>query len=270
MTDAGDTAAGDTAAGDTAAGESLVGRPALSVVIPVCDEAESAPPVLRELLAKAGDVYDLDVIVVDDGSRDGSAEAVEAVAREDGRVRLIRHARRCGKSSALRTGVAAARSRWVAMMDGDGENDPVDLVAMVGRIDPARIGTVGLVAGNRRRRTAGPARLVASKIANAIRRTALRDDCPDTACGLKVIPRELFLALPYFDSLHRYMPALVRHYGFEVVNMPVDDRPRISGQSKYTNLRRALVGVVDLLGVFWLLRRTNVGALPFDQGGDGQ
>jgi dolichol-phosphate mannosyltransferase len=245
-------------------------RPPLSVVIPVCDEADSIPEVLRELLDKAGGAYDLDVVVVDDGSRDRSADVVEAFAAGEPRIRLIRHKRRCGKSSALRTGVVAARNRWVGMIDGDGENDPDDLVAMARRIDPARIGAVGLVAGNRRRRTAGPWRLIASRIANGIRRRALQDDCPDTACGLKVIPRELFLALPYFDSLHRYMPALVRKYGFEVVNMAVDDRPRISGQSKYTNLRRALVGIVDLLGVYWLLRRTSVGALPFERDGDGK
>ncbi|MEQ8397400.1 glycosyltransferase [Thalassobaculum sp.] len=243
-------------------------RPALSVVIPVCDEAESIPVVLRELLAKAGAAYDLDVVVVDDGSVDGSADVVAAAGRAEARIRLIRHANRCGKSSALRTGMFAARSRWVATIDGDGENDPADLVAMAGRIDLTRIGSVGLVAGNRRRRTAGAARLVASRLANAIRKAALRDDCPDTACGLKLIPRELFLALPYFDSLHRYMPALVRRYGFDVVNVSVDDRPRISGQSKYTNLRRALVGIVDLLGVYWLLRRTSVGALPFARDGD--
>lgn len=259
MTDAGDLPSGPVSAS---------GLPTLSVVIPVCDEAESVPVVLRELLAKAGGVYDLDVIVVDDGSRDGSAEVVAGLARQEPRIRLLRHRARCGKSAALRTGVAAARARWVATIDGDGENDPADLAAMAGRIDPARVGAVGLVAGIRRRRTAGPWRLVASRIANAIRRSALQDDCPDTACGLKVVPRDLFLALPYFDSLHRYLPALVRRYGFEVVNMAVDDRPRISGQSKYTNLRRALVGVVDLLGVYWLLRRTSVGSLPFGRDGD--
>lgn len=259
MTDAGESPSGSASGTE---------RPPLSVVIPVCDEAESVPVVLRELLAKAGTAYDLDVIVVDDGSRDGSAEVVAALAAGEPRVKLVRHDRRCGKSAALRTGVAGARARWVATIDGDGENDPADLLAMARCIDPARIGSVGLVAGNRRRRTAGPWRLIASRIANTIRRSALQDDCPDTACGLKVIPRDLFLALPYFDSLHRYMPALVRRYGFEVVNVPVDDRPRISGQSKYTNLRRAVVGVVDLLGVYWLLRRTSVGALPFERDGD--
>lgn len=257
-----------TDAGDTKPGQPPT-RPALSVVIPVCDEAESVPVVLRELLAKAGAAFELDVVVVDDGSRDGSADVVAAIAASQPRIRLVRHGARCGKSAALRTGIAAARHRWVGTIDGDGENDPDDLVAMARRIDTARIGAVGLVAGNRRRRTAGPWRLIASRIANAIRRRALQDDCPDTACGLKVIPRDLFLALPYFDSLHRYMPALVRRYGFEVVNVPVDDRPRISGRSKYTNLRRALVGVVDLAGVYWLLRRTSVGALPFDRDGGG-
>ena len=259
MTDAGETVP------DPATG---VERQPLSVVIPVCDEADSIPVVLRELLSKAGTAYDLDVVVVDDGSRDGSADVVAAFAESEPRVRLIRHARRCGKSAALRTAIAAARGPWVATIDGDGENDPTDLVAMVRRVDPARVGRVGLVAGNRRRRTAGPWRLAASRIANAIRKAALQDDCPDTACGLKVIPRNLYLALPYFDSQHRYLPALVRRYGFEVVNVPVDDRPRLSGSSKYTNLRRAAVGIVDLLGVYWLLRRTSVGVPPVDRDGD--
>lgn len=259
MTDAGE---------DKPAPASVSGRAPLSVVIPVCDEAVSVPVVLHELLAKAGASYELDVIVVDDGSRDGSAEVIEGLARQEPRIRLIRHPGRRGKSAALRTGIAAARARWVATIDGDGENDPADMFAMARRIDPARVGAVGLVAGNRRRRTAGPWRLIASRIANGIRRVALQDDCPDTACGLKVIPRDLFLGLPYFDSLHRYLPALVRRYGFEVVNVMVDDRPRISGQSKYTNLRRGLVGVVDLLGVYWLLRRTSVGGLPVVRDGD--
>jgi dolichol-phosphate mannosyltransferase len=125
-------------------------------------------------------------------------------------------------------------------------------------VDVTQVGRLGLVAGNRRRRTAGRNRLIASRIANAIRRRILKDDCPDTGCGLKLIPRDLFLALPYFDSLHRYIPALVNHLGYEVKNVPVDDRPRISGRSKYGNFSRAAVGVVDLMGVVWLMRRTTV------------
>lgn len=234
--------------------------PPLSVVVPVCDEAGAVETLLRELLAAAGDRFDLEVVVVDDGSRDGSDAIVGRLADAEPRLRLIRHPGRAGKSAALATGMRAARGPWVATIDADGENAPDDLVRMAGEIDPTAVGRVGLVCGIRRRRTAGASRLIASRIANAVRRAALRDDCPDTACGLKVIPRDLFLALPFFDGLHRYLPALVRHHGFESRNVAVDDRPRRAGASKYTNLGRALVGVVDLLGVMWLLRRTSIGA----------
>ncbi|NQW09179.1 MAG: glycosyltransferase family 2 protein [Alphaproteobacteria bacterium] len=232
--------------------------PPLSVVVPVCDEAGAVEALLRELLEVAGTHYALDVVVVDDGSRDGTDALVERLATEDGRVRLVRHPQRLGKSAALRTGMAAARSLWAASIDGDGENDPADLVAMARTIDPRVVGETGLVCGIRRRRTAGIGRLIASRIGNGARRLALRDDCPDTACGLKLIPRALFLSLPFFDSLHRFLPALVRRYGYGITNVSIDDRARLAGRSKYTNLGRAAVGIVDLFGVMWLLRRSSV------------
>lgn len=236
--------------------------PPLSVIVPVCDEAGAIAPLLREVLEKIGAAYRVDVVVVDDGSRDGTDRIVADLAAQDSRVTLIRHAVRSGKSAALRTGAMAATALWMATIDGDGENDPADVVAMAAQIDAAQVGRVGLVAGIRRRRTAGLRRLIASRIGNGVRRLLLRDDCPDTACGLKVVPRPLFLAFPYFDSLHRYLPALTKRYGFETVHVSVDDRPRAAGQSKYTNIGRALVGIVDLLGVVWLLRRTSVGVNP--------
>lgn len=238
---------------------------ALSVIVPVCDEAGAIAPLLQEVLAKVGAAYRLEVVVVDDGSRDGTDAVVADLASKDSRVTLIRHAARSGKSAALRTGAMAATSLWIATIDGDGENDPADVVAMAAAIDATTVGRVGLVAGIRRRRTAGIRRLIASRIGNGVRRALLRDDCPDTACGLKVVPRALFLAFPYFDSLHRYLPALTKRYGYDTVHVSVDDRPRAAGQSKYTNIGRALVGIVDLLGVVWLLRRTTVGTNPIPE-----
>lgn len=239
--------------------------PAFSVIVPVCDEAGAIAPLLREILDTVGAAYRVEVVVVDDGSRDGTDAIVADLAAEDSRVTLIRHGARSGKSAALRTGALAASALWMGTIDGDGENDPADLVAMAAKIDAGKVGRVGLVAGIRRRRTAGVGRLIASRIGNGVRRWALRDDCPDTACGLKVIPRPLFLALPFFDSLHRFLPALTRRYGFETIHVSVDDRPRAAGQSKYTNIGRALVGIVDLFGVVWLLRRSTLGVNPIPE-----
>lgn len=232
--------------------------PDLSILVPVCDEAGGIEAVLGELLEVAGAALSVEVIAVDDASRDGSPEIIARLAEAEPRLRLIRHGKRAGKTAALRTGAEFARALWIGTIDGDGENDPKDLVNMTREIDLKAVDRVGLVCGIRRRRTAGVSRLLASRIGNGVRKFALRDDCPDTACGLKLIPTALFKRLPFFDSLHRYFPALVKRHGFETRHVTVDDRPRLSGQSKYTNWQRALVGIVDLLGVVWLLRRTTV------------
>jgi dolichol-phosphate mannosyltransferase len=242
------------------------GRPSLSLLIAAADEAGCIEAVLREAVTTLGARFDLEVLVVDDGSTDDTAARVRAIAQRLPEVRLLQHSRRAGKSAALRTAALVAEAPWLGMMDGDGENDPADLLRMADLIDFGKVGRLGLVAGNRRRRTAGASRLAASRAANRIRRWILKDDCPDTGCGLKLMPRDLFLALPYFDSLHRYIPALVRHLGYEVRNVPVDDRPRLAGRSKYTNLTRAAVGVVDLMGVVWLMRRTTVPDPPLAVG----
>lgn len=232
--------------------------PPLSVVVPVYNEAGNIAAVLREVRAALGARFDLEIIVVDDGSDDGTDAAIAGAAAELPGVKIIRHPKRSGKSAGLRTGMIAARGPWVATMDGDGQNDPEDVARMAGLVDLTRVGDVGLVAGVRQRRNDGASRWLASRIANGLRKTLLRDDCPDTACGLKLIPRDVFLALPFFDALHRYLPALVRHLGFETRLQPVNDRPRATGQSKYSNIGRAVAGAWDLIGVIWLMRRTSV------------
>jgi len=233
-------------------------QPSLSVVIPAYNEAESIERVAREALDVIGGRFpDVDIIVVDDGSADDTAGALAALSAEDPRLRVIRHPRRSGKSAALRTGMLAARAIWVATMDGDGQDDPRSVLDMAEAVDLTTVGEAGLVAGNRKNRTDGANRKWASRLANGLRRSLLNDDCPDTACGLKLIPRDLFLILPFFDALHRYLPALTGHLEFKTINVPVENRPRAAGESKYTNLGRAAAGLFDLLGVIWLMRRTH-------------
>lgn len=233
-------------------------QPSLSVVIPAYNEAESIEDVAREALDVIGGRFsDVEIIVVDDGSADDTAGALKALAAEDPRLRVIRHPRRSGKSAAVRTGMLAARAIWAATMDGDGQDDPRSVLDMTDAVDLTTVGEAGLVAGCRTNRTDGANRKWASRFANGLRRSLLNDDCPDTACGLKLIPRDVFLVLPFFDALHRYLPALTGHLGFRTIRVDVENRPRAAGASKYTNLGRAAAGLFDLLGVIWLMRRTH-------------
>ncbi len=229
--------------------------PRVSVVIAVLNEAESVRAVADEVLAALDSVSPFEVVFVDDGSTDGTPEILNALAAADERVRLVRHDRRCGKSQAVRTGVLAARAPWIATLDGDGQNDPGDLPDML-RLAWASQDAAPLVAGVRVRRDDPVSRLIATRIANGIRSTLLGDHCPDTGCGVKVFGRDDFLLLPCFEGMHRFLPALFQRYGHPLINHPVRHRARLLGTSKYTNWGRALVGVFDLAGVAWLVRRT--------------
>ena len=226
-----------------------------SVVIAVLDEADNVEAVAAETLSALAAVGPFEIVFVDDGSMDATAEVIGRLAASDPRVRLVRHSRRCGKSQAVRTGVLAAQAPWIATMDGDGQNDPNDVVAMLQTAWGAE-GLSPLVAGVRVRRDDPPSRLVATRIANGFRQAVLQDHCPDTGCGLKVFRRDDFLLLPVFEGMHRFLPALFARYGHPLINREVGHRARVAGRSKYTNWGRALVGVVDLLGVIWLTRRT--------------
>jgi dolichol-phosphate mannosyltransferase len=230
--------------------------PRASVVVAVLDEAENVEAVTAEILEKMESAAPFEIVFVDDGSRDETPTLLAALAALDSRVRLIRHDRRCGKSQAVRTGVRAAAAPWIATLDGDGQNDPADLPDML-NLAWAAGEPAPLVAGVRIRRDDPVSRLVATRIANGFRSAVLGDKCPDTGCGVKVFKRDDFLLLPCFEGMHRFLPALFQRYGKPLINHPVRHRARLKGQSKYTNWRRGLVGVVDLLGVIWLTRRTN-------------
>ncbi|EPX86133.1 Glycosyltransferase involved in cell wall biogenesis [Rubellimicrobium thermophilum DSM 16684] len=225
----------------------------LSVVIPAYNEEGAIAALVQETFAVLPAELLGEVIVVDDASADGTAGAVRAlIPLYGGRLRLIRHAARAGQSAAVRSGVAAARMRLVGTMDGDGQNPPADLARLAAAWAPEGPQLVG---GHRTTRRDSWSKRIGSRIGNGVRRALLRDDCPDSGCGLKVFERDRHLALPFFHGQHRYLPALFRAQGCTALFLPVGDRPRQHGRSNYTNWRRALQGVPDLLGVAWLVRR---------------
>jgi dolichol-phosphate mannosyltransferase len=231
----------------------------LSFVIPVFNEAGNIVPLAEEIAAAIGDALAYEIVFVDDGSSDSSpAELLDARARFAG-VRVITHTTRSGKSAAVWTGCRAARGPWVQMLDGDRQNNPADVLMVWNRIhepggtpDPA----LGIVAGQRTSRNDGRFKWLQSRIANGIRRTVLNDGTRDTGCGFKLIRREAFDTLPFFDGMHRFLPALVRRAGYDVLEIPVEDRPRGAGTSKYGFLGRLGAGIFDLFGVMWLIRRS--------------
>lgn len=229
--------------------------PRFSVVAPMLNEAGNVEGLAREIAAACTLLAPFEAIFVNDGSTDDTAARIAAMRAEFPWLREVRHGRPCGQSAALRSGVLAARSPVICTIDGDGQNPPFEIPRLVDPLLQGDGARPGLVAGQRITREDRAARRMASRLANLIRARLLRDATRDTGCGLKALRRDVFLALPYFDHMHRYLPALVRREGLEVLLIDVAHRPRSTGTTKYTNLGRALVGVEDLLGVWWLLRR---------------
>jgi dolichol-phosphate mannosyltransferase len=223
----------------------------------VFNEAENVAPVTEEILQATAPLGQFELIYVDDGSNDATADRLQALRATRHSIRVLRHDRRCGKTVALLTGIMAARAPWIVTMDGDGQNSADDVPRLLdlawdsGEPSP-------LVAGIRTRRRDPWSRRVATKFANGLRRALLHDHCPDTACGLKAFRRDIFLRLPVFEGMHRFLPALFQTYGHPLVCCSVTHRPRLAGRSKYTNFGRAMVGLSDTLGVIWLQRRTRL------------
>ena len=236
------------------AGEAIAGdTPEVTVVVPAKDERDNLPILLDEIaLALQGRVFE--VLVIDDGSSDGTDQVLAAYASAHPWLRPLRHARSCGQSAAVRTGVLNARGRVVATIDGDGENNPAYIPELLTAL-AAGGPSVALAAGQRIGRKASRAKRLASKLANRLRGALLKDNTRDSGCGLKALRREVFLQLPYFDSWHRFLPALVIREGYGVVHIDVLDRQRRHGTSKYGIFDRALIGALDLFGVWWLRRR---------------
>lgn len=227
--------------------------PEISVIVPVHNEEGNVERLAREIAA-AFDGQPYEMIFVDDASRDGTLATLVALKADLPALRVIRHANNAGQSRALRSGAEAARGAIMVTLDGDGQNDPADAPRLV-EILKAGMPELGLVGGLRTKRQDTWARRYASKFGNAVRRAILNDNTSDTGCGLKAMPLKLFLALPYFDHMHRYLPALTHRMGLKTAFSPVNHRSRESGVSKYTNLERLWASIWDMAGVLWLARR---------------
>jgi len=237
----------------------------LSVVIPMYNEADNVAPLLQEVQNALKNHPDYEVIVVNDGSSDNTQATLKSLQKEFPALRVLKHRRNLGQSVGVVTGVRAATKAWIVTMDGDGQNDPTDILKLAEEgakalaaddVDTIKNKKIPLlIAGHRTDRKDSGWKRFGSRFANSIRRRFLKDNCPDTGCGLKLFPRETFLMIPHFNHLHRYLPALFLRAGGQVINVPVGHRPRTRGQSKYGNMGRLKVGITDLFGVAWLIRR---------------
>jgi dolichol-phosphate mannosyltransferase len=227
--------------------------PAVSVVVPVRNEADNVGPLADEIAAALNGRWTFELIYVNDGSTDETQTALDALRSERSWLRQVKHEVSCGQSAAVRSGVAAAHATIVATLDGDGQNDPSFIPALLAALEQGK--GIGLVAGQRVGRRDGGFKKLQSRIANGVRGAILRDGTRDTGCGLKAFRRDAFLALPYFDGLHRFLPALFRRDGHAIGYVDVIDRPRRHGVSNYGMWDRLWVGILDLAGVWWLVRR---------------
>ena len=227
----------------------------LSIVVPALNEADNVAPLVAEIRAALDGLLNYEIVYVDDGSGDATAAEVALLQARTPNLRLLRHVRNFGQSAAIRTGVRAARAPWIATLDGDGQNDPTDIPKLWRiSLSPSAPASL-LITGYREVRRDSWTKRIASQVANFTRRRLLGDDTSDTGCGLKLFPRSLFLDLPYFDHMHRFLPALVLREGGAVRSVRVNHRPRRRGVSKYGIFDRLGVSIVDLLGVIWLQRR---------------
>ena len=232
-------------------------NPEFSVVVPVFNERGNVTPLVSEIVAALRGKYGFEIVYVDDQSKDDSLQVLKDLMVSVPELRVVQHLRQCGQSTAIRNGVKAARGVWIATLDGDGQNDPADIPKLIEARNKAAP-EIKLFAGWRVHRKDTGSKRWASKIANSIRAGFLKDETPDTGCGIKLFERAVFMDLPYFDHMHRYLPALVKRAGFQSVSVPVNHRERCSGVSKYNNLGRAWVGLKDLRGVAWLIKRSKV------------
>ncbi|MBS0349826.1 MAG: glycosyltransferase family 2 protein [Proteobacteria bacterium] len=227
----------------------------VSVVIAVYNEIDNIEPLLSEVQQSLSDLEKFEVVVVDDASKDGTFQKLQELLKRYPQLRIVQHKQNYGQSIAVINGVKAAVYDWVITLDGDGQNNPADFALLFTALDNLKTTRPVLVAGIRAKRNDRWIRRISSKIANKIRDSLLKDGCPDSACGLKLFQRKIFLQLPHFNHLHRFLPALYTRADGLIINVPVNHRPRVHGQSKYGTLNRLWIGIIDILGVMWLIRR---------------
>lgn len=231
----------------------MTDTPQLSIVLPAHNEAGNLPGLIARLDAVAGPLA-AEIIVVDDGSSDDTRAVLAGLMRHQGRLRVLAHSRPLGQSAALRSGIRAARADLVATLDADGQNPPEDIPDLLAALRAAPA-SVGLVQGERQRRRDSLSKRLGSRFANALRRALLSDGTRDSGCAMRVFRRDAWLALPWFRHLHRFLPALMKREGWDIVTVPVSHAEREAGRSHYNNLQRALAGLADLAGVAWLIWR---------------
>lgn len=224
----------------------------LSVIVPVKNEQDNIAPLVAEIRAALDGLLEYEIIYVNDGSTDATPSRLKEIQQTTPQLRVLHHQFSCGQSTAVRSGVKAATGDWIATLDGDGQNDPADIPKLLAAVEEG----VDLVGGNRRQKRRDTwIKRISSVVANGVRSRMLRDSTPDTGCGLKLIRRDVFLDLPYFDHMHRFLPALVIRRGGKVVSVACNHRPRERGVSNYGTIDRLMVGIVDLFGVMWLQHR---------------
>lgn len=241
----------------------------ISIVVPVHDEADNILSLIEEIVEAMGQAKAYEIIYVDDGSNDDTAIVLQHALQRVNVLRVFRHEQNCGQSTAIHTGVKAANYPYIATLDGDGQNDPADIPRLYGVFTQQKnnLDNLWMVAGWRNKRHDSLWRLFSSKVANVVRARLLGDNTPDTGCGLKIFLRDKFLELPYFDHMHRFLPALILRAGGQVISEPVNHRPRMAGCSKYGTLSRLWAGIIDLLGVIWLKQRTKLPVITESKNG---
>ncbi len=226
----------------------------LSVIVPVYNEQDNLAPLITEIERALAQQRYYEIIYVDDGSSDGTAQQLKQLQAQHSKLKVIKHLGNFGQSASIVSGVRAAQYEWIVTLDGDGQNDPADInLLLTACAEQKSYKTI--IVGNRAKRDDSWLRKLSSRIGNGVRNTLLKDDCPDTGCSLKLFPRQAFLNLPHFNHLHRYIPALFKRAGYRVINVPVSHRPRTRGVSKYGVMNRLWVGIFDLMGMMWLIRR---------------